>query len=104
MQRGFLSPPGQSGSLSFYGRDGSRHQAIADHICAEVLTDKAEGKNGQIFWKWAKKPGAVNDWGDAMTGCISGATWFLGEIRQTKSGGKPVKKAVKRTPKVQIED
>ena len=108
-QRGFLSKPGQSGSLSFFGKDPVRHTDISEHICAETLTDKAEGRNG-LFWKWSLRPGAINDWLDAITGCFAIATWFLGEvISESTSGGrgktvkKRKKKAERRKPSIQIE-
>jgi len=108
MQRGFLSKPGQAGSLSFYGKDGSRHRAIADHACAERLTDKAEGRVG-TFWKWASQPGADWDWGDALTGSFALATWYLGELSlESTVGGrgktKKKRKRKQRKSKVQIED
>lgn len=107
-QRAFLSQPGQSGSLSFYGKDGNRHTKIADHVCAESLTDKAQGKD-RMFYKWNMKPGAENDWLDSLVGCMALATWFLGEqtIESTVGGrGKTKKKrkAPRRKAKIQIED
>lgn len=110
MQRGFLSRPGQSGSLSFYGRDGSRHSDIADHVCAKVLADKAEGKD-RIFYKWDMKVGADDHWGDALKSCFALATWFLGdEVIESTVGGrgktkkKRKRKQKRRKPKILIED
>ncbi len=108
MQRGFLSQPGQSGSCSLYGKDWRRHQEFGEHICAKVLSDKAEGRD-RIFYKFDMKVGADDHWGDALKGCYSLATWFLGEqtIESTVGGrGKTRKKrkAPRRKAKVQIED
>ena len=108
VQRGFLSQPGQSGSCSFYGKDPARHSDIAEHICAESLTDKAEGRE-RMFYKWDMKPGAVNDWLDAVVGCYALATWFLGELTiESTVGGRGKtrrkRKAPRRKAKIQIED
>jgi len=108
VQRGFLSKPGQSGSLSLYGKDGRRHEDIANHICAEVLTDKAEGRE-RMFYKWDMKPGTQNDWLDSLTGCVALATWFLGEQTiESTVGGRGKTRRKRKTPRrqarIQIED
>jgi len=108
VQRGFLSKPGQAGSISFYGKDGKRHSDIASHVVAEVLTDKAEGRVG-LFWKWDMQPGADNDWLDSLTGCYALATWYLGEQTIESTVGGRGKKKRKRKPqrrqaRIQIEE
>jgi len=109
VQRGFLAVPGASGSLSIFGDKKNKHIELAEHICSETLVDKAEGSKG-MFWKWRLNPGACNDGLDAVTGCFSVASWFLGvpDISESVSHGnaqaRPVKKVLRRQTKVQIEE
>lgn len=108
-QRAFLSRPGQAGSMSFYGKDGSRHNEIAEHICAKTLSDKAEGRD-RDFYKWDMKVGADDHWGDALKSCFALANWFLGAqtIESTVGGrGKTKQKRkakTRRKPRIEIED
>lgn len=108
VQRGFLSRPGTPGSVSLWGKDRANHKDIANHICAEVLTDKAEGRKG-VMWKWSGKPGAPNDWLDAVVGCFALASWFMGDPVLSDNQPQQVHrrkktKAKRRQAKIQIED
>jgi hypothetical protein len=75
-QRAFLPSPGSPGSCSLWGGDTTAHWEFAEHICAEVLTDKGTGQRGTPFYRWAMKPGMKNDYLDCIVGAIATGSWF----------------------------
>ena len=109
VQRGFLVASGSAGAVSLWGHHAEHHAEFSEHICAEVLSDKAEGARG-TFWKWVIKPGSANDWLDALTGCFTVGSWFMGASDHNAEGhgqrntNKQKKKEVLRKPKIRIEE
>jgi len=84
-QRAFLSPNYlAAGACSLWGRDPREHGEFADHVCAEVLSDKGRGTNGTEFWKWVLKPGRRNHFLDTLVGCYALAG-FYGYLRPDKN-------------------
>lgn len=89
-QKAFLLPPGAPGSFSFFGQNPLEHQEIAEHVCAEKLTDYVETDEG-VYYKWVMSPGTHNDWLDAIVGCwvaasACGISATLGEARKAARG------------------
>jgi len=71
MQRSWLGSVGSVGACALH--DG-QHGDFAMQICADVLSEKLEGKFGPV-WRWSKKPGVRNDYGDALAMCYMGAAF-----------------------------
>ena len=76
VQRGFLAPPLQFGSVSLFGLSPRRHGDFASEICAESLADKVKDSRGVDWYKWSLKPGAENHWLDTTSGCFAMASWY----------------------------
>lgn len=76
VQRSFLVEPLSPGSCSFWGNSLTMHIDFAEHICSELLTDKAVGNKGITFWKWSMKPGSKNHLFDTLVGCYGLALWY----------------------------
>ena len=75
MQRAFLAEVGAPGGASLWGKHLAEHIEFSEHVAAEVLLDKAVTDRGTM-WRYARKVGQLNDWGDAMTGCYVAAAWM----------------------------
>ena len=90
VQRAFLTDsPDAPGACSLWGTDSRSHAEFADHICAEILTDKGFGAAGTEFWKFSIRPGSANHWLDATVGgyALGG---FYGVLRaDDNAGGGP---------------
>ena len=90
VQRAFLTDsPDAPGACSLWGTDSRSHAEFADHICAEILTDKGFGAAGTEFWKFSLRPGSANHWLDATVGgyALGG---FYGVLRaDDNAGGGP---------------
>jgi len=71
MQRAWLGSVGSVGACALH--DG-HHNDFAMQICADVLSEKLEGKFGPV-WRWNKRPGVRNDYGDALAMCYMGAAF-----------------------------
>jgi hypothetical protein len=99
VQRGFLASPGAPGSLSFWGKAAVFHYELAQHICSEVLVDKAEGMRG-TFWRWKQQPGTCNDGLDAVTGCYSLASWYMGAPASEAENSNRQRVTQKQKPKL----
>lgn len=116
VQRGFLVEPQSPGSCSLWGSSISTHMEMAEHICSEILTDKATGNNGVTFYKWDMRPGTKNHLFDALVGTYGLASWFRvfkdidRSIHENVVGGgkqvvtKPPVKREKRVCTVKLEE
>ncbi len=84
MQRAFLSDPGAPGGCTLYHQpDPRRHMPFAEHVVAEKMRGKYKTDMGWR-WEWHAAPGAVWDWGDALTGC-----WVAAALQGlTTAGGQ----------------
>ncbi len=98
MQRAFLGNPGEPGGCTLHRVDHPKaHLPFAEHIVAEVLTNKYETDGGPR-WEWNPRPGSHWDWGDALTGCYTAAA-----LSGLSSGGTPTApRAVRHRPKPRI--
>lgn len=76
VQRAFLAPPLQFGSLSLFGASPRRHDEYSAEICAESLADKVKDSRGVDWYKWTLRPGAENHWLDTTSGCFAMASWY----------------------------
>jgi hypothetical protein len=83
MQRAFLAEPGSAGGFTLYRpRVPGEHRRYAEHIVAEVLSNKYL-TDGGWRWEWKHAPGVRNwDLGDTTTGC-----WVAAASRGLTSGG-----------------
>lgn len=73
-QKGFLVPVGSLASIGLY--NGGDHRAIAAHVCGERITDVlTSAEKGTSHYIWTVLPGAKNDWLDAITYGIVGASF-----------------------------
>jgi hypothetical protein len=66
-QQGWLLPVAAPDAISFFGKQGQRHDVFAEGIASEVLNNYAETEVGSLY-KWGIAPGSRNDWGDVATG------------------------------------
>ena len=72
-QRAFLAEPGAPGGFTLFDGGAARyHMPFAEHVVAERLVNKYETDMG-LRWEFVHRPGALWDWGDALTGCWVGA-------------------------------
>ena len=90
MQRAFLADPGAPGGFTLFQAPEKYHVTFAEHVTAEKLTNKYETDQG-IRWEWRHQPGAVWDWGDALTG-----SWVAAASQGLSTSGEPVNMAPRR--------
>jgi len=81
---------GDPGCLSLFGRQGSEHQLLAEHLTAEYRV-RTEAR-GRIVDEWKLRPdGRDNHWFDCLVGCavaasIQGAALASVESHKTIGG------------------
>lgn len=94
-----LTPMGDRGSLSLWGRETERHMLFAEHLTAEYRV-KTEGRGRKVD-EWKMRPEAHdNHWFDGMVGCAVAAS-MCGCVlagTDTAQARKPAK------PKVKLSD
>ncbi len=91
MQRAFLATPGAPGGCTLYAVPTHKyHAAFAEHIIAERLVNKYPTDLG-MRWEWRHQPGALWDWGDALTGA-----WVSAALQGLSTSGEPVNMARRR--------
>jgi len=101
-QRAFLASTGAPGGASLWGTSAERHLSFAEHVCAEVLIEKAVGQR-ETLYKWGQRPGHIWDWLDALVGCYVGAACLgLSATGEKTAAKKPKKKRKTRIREVAI--
>lgn len=98
LQKAFFLEVGMKGSYSFWGEAGTDHRVIANHICADRLTDmeiKPTAKGGVEIYKWVKRPQDKNDLSDAVVMSLVGASIF-GARADAREAPKVYKKKPRR--------
>ncbi|TXH47662.1 MAG: hypothetical protein E6Q97_26735 [Desulfurellales bacterium] len=67
------TPVGDKGAVTFFGRAGTDHRMLVDHLTAETCI-RAEGQHG-TFDEWRIKPGRTeNHWWDCLCGAACAAS------------------------------
>lgn len=67
-QRAFLGAVGEPGGYTIHAAgDQRQHMTLAEHVCAERLSNKYQTDQGPR-WEWVHSPGSQWDLGDALTG------------------------------------
>ena len=101
-QRAFLADPGAPGGFTLFQAPEKYHAVFADHVTAERLTNKYETSQG-VRWEWHHQPGAIWDWGDAISGC-----WVAAAASGLSTSGIPLPRKRPQQPrrhsKVEIDD
>ena len=91
-----LTPMGDRGNLSLWGRETERHMLFAEHLTAEYRV-KTEGRGRKVD-EWKMRPEAHdNHWFDGVVGCAVAAS-MCGCVlagTDTAQARKPAKPKVK---------
>ncbi|MCB9492605.1 MAG: phage terminase large subunit family protein, partial [Dehalococcoidia bacterium] len=86
----FVTPLGDPGSLSLFGRRPERHRMLAEHLTSEIRV-RTEGR-GRTVDEWRlKQPGLDNHWLDCLVGCavaasMEGSVLFGTDTKPTARG------------------
>jgi phage terminase large subunit GpA-like protein len=71
---GFLTAPGDPGSITLFGDDPERHSLFAAHLTAETYVTPKSPKGIPVD-EWTLRPGAPdNEWLDCMVYAATGAS------------------------------
>jgi len=96
LQRRFLTPRGQSGCLTLFGRKPAMHADLADGVCAEwpvQVWTKTKGLEDQ----WRRRRGREPHWLDVLAGnCLAAATCG---IKLRESANAVARKPRRRAPR-----
>lgn len=69
----FATTAGDTGSVTLWGTDGTRHELFARHIARSEFSVEVVGPSGRVR-EWAVLPGKPdNHWLDCMSGCMCAA-------------------------------
>lgn len=86
------TPVGDKGAVTFFGRPGTDHRMLVEHLTAETCI-RAEGQHG-TFDEWRMKPGRTeNHWWDCLVGAAVAAS-VQGTQLTTVSTAPPARKKV----------
>ena len=90
----FQTPTGDSGSLTLYGRNSTRHRMLADHVTAEYMI-RTEGR-GRTVDEWKLRPSRPdNHLLDCLVGCHVAAAVGGISLDENKTACRAPKKKVK---------
>ena len=94
-----LTPMGDRGNLSLWGRETERHMLFAEHLTAEYRV-KTEGRGRKVD-EWKMRPDAHdNHWFDGVVGCSVAAS-MCGCVL---AGTDPVQARKPAKPKVKLSE
>ena len=83
-----LTPPGDRGAVTLWGRSAEDHLLFAEHLTAEYRV-KTEGRGRRVD-EWKMRPDAHdNHWWDCLVGCAVAASMSGCVLAGTMSDGKP---------------
>lgn len=93
IHRGFLTSPGDPGSLTLYGDKGEIHALFASHMMSEYY-DTPFSPRGVPVDEWKPRPGKPdNHWFDCIVGCA-----VAGSVQGIRVGDGPDPLSMSRKP------
>jgi hypothetical protein len=92
-QKGFLTSPGNAGSISLWGDTPRVHNVFAQEVCAEKLVEKMAGETGEHYvWRVS----GHNDLLDALSGSMAAAAALGIQLFEVKAA--PAKQSTDLDP------
>jgi hypothetical protein len=74
LHEGLATAAGDPGSISIFGRDGRKHELLAEHIARSEKWVEVTGPGGRV-WEWSLLPSRPdNHWFDCLVGCAAAAS------------------------------